>query len=350
VTIELDPVAYCNHACFWCVDPVHFKAELTKDFVLRFLDELSTFEVHNFKVCGIVFKGGGEPTLHPDFASLLVETKKRGFEVGVVTNGSRLSCPHISGTLAECASYVRVSIDGPTPETHFRIHKSRDFFKIVEGVKQLVALRKKRHPIIGLSFAMDYSMRQVIFEAIHLGDRLGVDYVLIRPAFFEEVGRQSTMSIKEAANLRLELQKAAKAYQGEMDVFVGNWVGDVEMFSGVQAEIAPSGRRDYQIQKSLPIEHRLGQCWASPLLAVVTADKKVYGCCNLRFLEDWNFGAIDYEAGITFADIWHGTRRKEILSKMHRTHCIQHCTHPLARYNEILEVLKDKEKPHSSFV
>ncbi len=350
VTVELDLVAYCNHKCFWCVDPFHFKIRLEKYFVLHFLDELSAFQVNNFGVCGIVFKGGGEPTLHPDFAYILPEARKRGFEIGIVTNGSLLFQPQIAGIITEWANYIRISVDGPTPDSHYRIHQTRDFFKIVEGIKQLIALRTQRHPVIGLSFAMDYSMKNLIPEAIHMGDKLNVDYVLIRPPFFEEVGQQSTMSPEEAASLRQEFEKSAREYKGEMDVFVGNWVSDAEMFSDIPADMAQSGRREQQIQKSLPIEHRLGKCWASPLLAVITADKKVYGCCNLRFLEEWNFGAIDYKAGITFNDIWHGIQRKEILEKMHRTQCIKHCTHPLTRYNEILEMLKDKNKPHSSFV
>ncbi len=197
---------------------------------------------------------------------------------------------------------------------------------------------------------MDYAMISVIPEAIALGDHLGVDYVLVRPPFFEEVGRSSTMTAAEAAVLRQELQKAARAYHGAMEVFVGNWMGDTEMLAGASTELTPSGRRDQQLQRDPPIEHRLHRCWASPLLTVITADGTVYGCCNLRLLENWSFGRVDYAAGMTFAQVWQGKRRKQVLTRMHDTHCIQHCTHPLARYNEIIEMLRDEQKPHSAFV
>jgi MoaA/NifB/PqqE/SkfB family radical SAM enzyme len=350
VTVEVDPVNYCNHHCFWCVDPTHIRKTMPRKFALQLLDELQNFQVNGFRVLGIVYKGGGEPTLHPNFAELVAATRERGFEVGVVTNGSRLTQAGIAEALAEWASYVRISIDGPTPETHHRIHKSRDFDQIVVGVESLVQNRKSRHPIIGLSFAMDYVMVPVIPESIALGERLGVDYVLIRPPFFEEVCRASTMTAAEAAILRSELQKAGRAYHGAMEVFVGNWVGDAEMFAGTPAELSPSGRRDNQLQKDPPIEHRLRQCWASPLLTVITADGTVYGCCNLRLLENWALGRVDYATGVTFAQIWYRGQRKQVLARMHDTHCIQHCTHPLARYNEIIEVLRDREKPHCSFV
>lgn len=350
VTVEVDPVAYCNHNCFWCVDPSHRPIVAGHNFLWSLLSELASFEVNGFVVQGIVFKGGGEPTLHPDFADLIRFTRELGFEVGVVTNGSRLLKPGLAEALAKYASYVRISIDGPTPETHQRIHGSQDFVEIVKGVRDLVLLRQARHPIVGLSFAMDYAMMSVIPDAIALGDRLGVDYVLIRPPFFEEVGRASTMTSDQASELRKALTHGAQTYTGTMDVLVGMWVGDAEWEGDQSASLVSAGRRDHQISTTPPIEHRLRQCWASPLLAVVAADGQVYGCCNLRYLDDWSFGRMDYGSGISFADVWASQRRRQVLARMHNTECIVHCTHPMSRYNEIIEVLRDDEKPHSGFV
>lgn len=350
VTVEVDPVAYCNHHCFWCVDPSHKPVTASRSFLWQLLEELATFSVGGFGVEGIVFKGGGEPTLHPDFADLMNKAHSLQFEIGVVTNGSRLLKPGISETLAHGASYVRVSVDGPTPETHQRIHGSKDLADIVAGVAKLMSLRQGRHPIVGLSFAMDHAMIPVIPEAIAMGDRIGVDYVLIRPPFFEEVGRAPTMTPSQAAELRQALTAAARAYTGPMDVLVGTWVGDAEGAEASEMGLAASGRRASQPRRDLPIEHRLGECWASPLLAVVAADGQVYGCCNLRFLDDWALGRVDYEAGMTLAEVWSGDRRRQILARMQGTECIAHCTHPMARYNEVIEVLRDVERPHCAFV
>ena len=177
VTVEVDPVAFCNHYCFWCVDPSHRPVTASRTFLWRLLDELAGFTVNGFGVKGIVFKGGGEPTLHPDFPELVHQARTLGFEVGVVTNGSRLLEPGLAEALAQWASYVRVSIDGPTAETHRRIHGSQDYDEIVAGVRRLVSLRRARHPIVGLSFAMDHAMIPVIPEAIALGEKLCIDYV-----------------------------------------------------------------------------------------------------------------------------------------------------------------------------
>lgn len=350
VTVEVDPVAYCNHRCFWCVDPEHKPVTAPRNFLWMLLEELAQFQVNGFGVRGIVFKGGGEPTLHPDFPELVTKARDLGFEVGVVTNGSRLLAPGVAEALARYASYVRISVDGPTPETHQRIHGVSDFPEIIAGVKRLVAQRQNRHPIIGLSFALDHAMIPVIPEAIRLGESLEVDYVLLRPPFFEEVGRASTMSPLQAEELRQQLKQAVQRHTGDMLVMIGLWKGDAESDIGENFSLDTSGRRDYHRHTKMPIEHRLRQCWASPLLAVVAADGHVYGCCNLRYLNDWCFGQVAYERGITFATIWQSTQRQRVLQRMHATDCIVHCTHPMSRYNDIVAVLRDTEKPHSGFV
>lgn len=349
VTVEIDSMAWCNHACGWCVDPVHRHTSLDWTTYTRLVDELAGFAVDGRRVQGIVLKGGGEPSLHPRFADMADYAARQGFAVGVVSNGSRLD--DCAEALARHAAYVRISLDGPTPESHHRIHKSRDFDRIVRGVTALVAARgERRHPVVGLTFALDIHSLPLAGEAIALGERLHVDYVLLRPPFFEEVGREPTMSHAEAAQVRAELGRIAATYRGPLELMVGHWIGDAELAGGSQTGFEASGRRDSRASGFLPIEHRFQRCLASPLLAVVTADGTLYGCCNLRALPAWQMGRLDYPAGIGFAQLWQGDRRREVLARMHRTECIRHCTHPLSRYNEMLEALRDGEKWHSEFV
>ncbi len=349
VTLEIDPVAYCNHACGWCVDPLHLPVKMSEELFEALISELAGFRVQGLRVEGIVFKGGGEPTLHPQFGHMVRRATDLGFAVGVVTNGSRLA--EWAEVLAQRAAYVRVSIDGPTAESHARIHRSKDFGQITSGVARLLNLRGGgRHPIVGLSFAMDIHSVGLAGTAIGLGEQLGVNYVLLRPPFFEEVGSEPTMTVPEAQEVRRQLGAAALDYTGPLEIMVGTWVGDAEQQVLHRQALEASGRRGMQLAESLPIEHRTARCPASPLLAVVTADGSLYGCCNLRALQQWSFGRLNYRAGVGFAELWRGQQRCDRLADMHRTACIQHCTHPLARYNEIIEVLRDHERPHSQFV
>ena len=349
VTVEIDPVAYCNHACAWCVDPAHHNVTMDDETFDRLITELSEFDVNGFRVEGIVFKGGGEPTLHPRFGTMVLRAVESDFAVGVVTNGSRLD--HWGDLIADATSYVRISIDGPTAQSHARIHQSHDFDQIVEGVDLLVKHRgDRRDPVIGLSFAMDIYVIDEAPLAISLGEQLGVDYVLMRPPFYEEVCSEPTMTIQEAQEVRQRLRETAAAYDGPLEVIIGNWIGDAERNQAKQQSLEASGRRALHSSNDAPIEHRTGRCLASPVLAVVTADGHLYGCCNLRALPDWSFGQLDYTTGVGFRQLWEGPQRRIALARMHQTQCIRHCTHPLSRYNEIVEVLRDKQRPHSQFV
>lgn len=335
VTVELDLVSYCNHNCGWCVDPKHMNCSLEKTFVSKLLKELKSLGIE-----GIVFKGGGEGTLHPSFADILKETRELGFEVGIVTNGSKLL--DLYETITRNASYVRVSIDGPTTDSHKRIHRSNDFNDVVAGVKEMIKLRgnlKQRHPIIGLSFAMDYSLIDLVGEAIKLGDTLRVNYVFFRPPFFEEAGRKNTMTVGQKRELLTAFEREKISYKGRTKIFIDYWISDSE--AKYFASRGESPRRGKYIQKGANgIEHITGRCLASPLLAVVTADKRVYPCCNLRFIEEWSIGTLDYENGVTFEKMWNGEKRKEIINRIHRIECIRFCTHPMSRYNEVIEYLR----------
>jgi radical SAM protein with 4Fe4S-binding SPASM domain len=343
VSVELDPVDYCNHRCGWCVDPRHGRTTLDLEMARRLLDEL-----HGLRVEGIVLKGGGEPTLHPGFGALLAVAGEHGFEVGVVTNGSRLE--NHAPSLAHWAAYVRVSVDGPTPASHRAVHGTEDFGSVVAGVEKLIEQRgPRRHPVIGLSYAMDFAAIGLVDTAVALGDRLGVDYVLFRAPFFEEVGRVPTMTIAQMQSLRQAFVAAQQAHHGRTRVLVDHWIGDSEA-ADLVAPLPSSPRRGtFAGPGANGVEHLTGRCLASPLMAVIASDGAVYPCCNLRALDEWRLGRIDYERGLTFREIWSGPQRRAVMTRLRRIECIRSCTHPLSKYNEAIEYLGGPQY-HGGFV
>lgn len=344
VTVELDLVDFCNHHCGWCVDPQHGNQSISQMFAERLLEELAGLGVE-----GIVFKGGGEPMLHEGFGAILTRARDLGFETGVVTNGSRL-LDHYR-TVVEKASYLRTSIDGPTVPSHRRLHGSDDFDEIVEGLARALAYRREkeqRHPIIGLSFALDHAMRELAGEAVALGRRLGVDYLLLRPPFFEEVGRNNTMTPSQKQELFDTFEQARRSCTGAMEVLIDYWVSDAE--ANQLAATSDSPRRSgCPYPQVNGIEHVTRRCQACPLLAVVAADGRVYPCCNLRFLDEWALGVVDYDRCQDFRSVWNSDRRKQVMTRIRKVECLRHCTHPMSRYNEIIEYLRGPQY-HKGFI
>ncbi len=351
VTLELDVSSGCNHACRWCVDPpgTHSNRMMPVPMARGILEE-----AHGLGVKGVVFKGGGESTLHPGFPEILQPAAGFGFEIGVVTHGGFLKDKTLLEALSRYCAYVRISIDGPNPRARKDIHGVNDFSRLIEGTEKLMALRgSKRHPVVGGTFCLDYQRRALAEECILLGERLGLDYVLIRPPFCEEVGFPAPYTPAQAAELRKTIRETAGAYTGNLPVMAGDWVGDKEM-----EQLPPSkttggmARRDSAIRPRQynGIEHITKRCPASPLFLVVTAEGDVYGCCCLRGIKEFSFGRIDVDKGKTLTEIMKSNQRQQALSRMKQTECLQYCTHPMAKINQILEYLGQPEKFHSAFL
>jgi len=351
VTLELDICSICNHGCEWCVDPprVHSNQLMPVPIAKRIMEEAKELDVK-----GIVFKGGGESTLHPKFNEIIQIAGEMGFEIGVVTHGGNLNNQKLLNALVKYCAYIRISIDGPNPELRKDIHKVNDFYPMIEGIKKLINFKQsKRHPIVGATFCIDHSRRFLIEKCIQIGEKICLDYVLIRPPFCEEVGFPAPYTSEEGAILRNEIRMVAENYCGKMQVMVGNWIGDKELENlSLKKKESNLARRDLSVQKFEynGIEHITKRCLASPLFIVVTAEGEVYGCCCLRGIKEFSFGKVNYSSGISLTSIMKSERRKQSLGKMQRVECLKYCTHPLNKINELIEYLSLPEKHHSSFI
>jgi MoaA/NifB/PqqE/SkfB family radical SAM enzyme len=346
-TLELDVSSRCNHACRWCVDPEgsHTNVLMNTAVALKILREAYTLGIR-----GVVFKGGGEPALHPEFDRIIRGAKALGFEVGVVTNGTRLK--HLIPAYIEACDYVRISVDAVDEAMRTEVHGVNDFSPLTASIAELIQTRKGRHPVIGLSFCLEYRYKECIPRIIALGEDMRVDYVLIRPVFGEEVGYTPSHTPEEAEALRICIRTHACRYKGDMLVLAGDWKGDAEC-DLQSARIQEMVRRDGIVQgeKGNGIEHVTKRCYAAPLLLVVTADLELYFCCCTRGLKQFRMGILNYhtwEGALT--DFFAAEKYKQQLDRLIRCECLPFCTHPLQKYNQVIEYLKLENKHHTQFI
>ena len=105
----------CNYRCrsctFWRLPQYHH--ELSIEQWENALASLRTF-IGRYAVLFL----GGEPFLKPGFVRLLELGQEKGFDCGVVTNGSLLRRETIRRLVAAQPIVLDISVDGPTPETH----------------------------------------------------------------------------------------------------------------------------------------------------------------------------------------------------------------------------------------
>ena len=132
LAVDLELTDACNLACRHCMaadgQPV---STLPTETALNLLDEFAGVGVHALSLTG------GEPTLHPDFVSVLRRGAELGFHLQVSTNAVALD-PVAVAELATTRAFVNVSLDGADAATHDELRGLAGAFSATcEGIKTL---------------------------------------------------------------------------------------------------------------------------------------------------------------------------------------------------------------------
>jgi MoaA/NifB/PqqE/SkfB family radical SAM enzyme len=249
----------CNLGCGWC-NARHFRSKetLNTEDVKALVDRIADWG------CGSVcYAGGGEPTLHPDFAEIVKYSAEQGLEVGISTNGTLLS-PEIIDSVVGNARFCGVSVDAGYGSTWCKIkHVARselwnDLFRNMTNFAQAAR---------GTGIDSTYKFMVVpenqdeIAVACRNAKFMGFKSFFVRPAAFEGVPSLSD---------RTE----------EFDVaLIGSQVAACETIEDAGFRVYSSfGRVGKQMQK----EQSFDRCRASPLIGVFCADGFAYLCIDSR--------------------------------------------------------------------
>ena len=321
ITVEIDPSNKCNHRCDWCVSiESHTGEKLDLDQFHELIAELKRARTRS-----IVIKGGGEPTLHPEFNEMVRAGSSEGLSVGLISNGTLPWAGSVEAVL-ECCEWVRISLDAASSTTHRAIHGSGDFVKITDNIKALS--RGAEATLVGINFVAEPRNYQEILAFTQMARVFGAGYVSIRCVF----DKQNPPSEGVRRSMRQQAA-AAKALEGDsFRVLLGNFTDDY--LSGQE-------EREFPFQK----------CLGPNLIGIVGADAEVYACCFLRGNKQFSFGNLADEK---FEEIWNGKRRKQVMESVYRGECGHVCMGGMTSsryntYNEILNYLMEEEKQHANF-
>jgi MoaA/NifB/PqqE/SkfB family radical SAM enzyme len=171
---------YCNHKCLWCTvyaAQQNTAQQIDSARLLTFLDKASK---RGLRAVGYV--GNGEPTAHKDFAAITDEVHKLGLEQGMFTNAYLID--RYMDRILSNFTYMRVSLDAGTRETHDKTHDvNGQFDKIIANIRDLVKQRKNSNPTIGIQFAAHQVNLHDLHESVGLACDIGVDYFSVKPVF-----------------------------------------------------------------------------------------------------------------------------------------------------------------------
>jgi radical SAM protein with 4Fe4S-binding SPASM domain len=142
---------------------------------------------------GVVFTGGGEPTLHPHLIDSMRHAVQTGLKIGLFTNGSLMTETKIHQLLELEPTFIRVSLDAGTPDIHRLLHGYSDrqnyLPKVLENIEMLA--KGKLHQKVNTTIGIGVSV-----EPVNLGDLVevakryeiachapkgGIDYLVFRP-------------------------------------------------------------------------------------------------------------------------------------------------------------------------
>ena len=193
VTIEWDLSNRCSRGCAFChMAYTHSRGPLASAFdgphgstptgdlantemVIRALGEVASAGVK-----GIVWTGGGEPTLHPGFETIVREAARLGLEQGMYTHGGHIDQKR-ADIIRNHFTWVVISLDRSDAASYlaYKGGGKHGFANACAGVSHLASAPGPC--TIGVSFLLDKDTWQDCTKALELADRLGADYTTFRP-------------------------------------------------------------------------------------------------------------------------------------------------------------------------
>jgi len=162
----------CNFKCRHCYQRADkpLPNELTLYEKLRLVEELDQ--------CGVasIALSGGEPTIHPDYLTIIKAGASRGMYMAVATNGWRFAdIDELRKAKEAGLRYVEVSIDSANPRKH-------DTFRGVEGSWRRAVKALENAVKLGFSHAMAVTLTRYnvneIDDILDLAESIGVKRVV----------------------------------------------------------------------------------------------------------------------------------------------------------------------------
>lgn len=289
ITIEWDLSNRCSLGCAGC----HFAYTHTRGplaghdkpagatsggdladpvMVKRVIDEVSAAGVQ-----GVVWTGGGEPTLHPAFDHITAKALRVGLSQGMYTHGGHIN-PQRAVFVKRAFTWVVVSLDRHTPEGYsgYKRVPSKRFWDACAGIERLAAAQGDC--TVGVSFLLDESSWQDAPEMLTLARSLGASYTTFRPMIlFDQTAPAMPTDDRTWITHALPMLRELSAY------------ADVECDPRRFLEYRDWAGRSYSVCRGIRYN------------TTITPDGRVWVCPNRREFPGSSIGDLSRES---FADIW----------------------------------------------
>ena len=205
-------------------------------------------------VRSIALIGEGENTLHPNFHEILNHAKSIDLDISSPTNGIRIDEKNLENYV-RCLKWLRINISASNPESFFKVHRVKQFHRVVDNAKKLVKFKKENNYDCTIGFQMVVNKDNVddIVPLAKLARQCEVDYFVVKPCSDTYDGRLSKLEDQSGTlgskyNFIHGLFQEAESYASKdyavnikwMKALNGGWK-DYDSCHGTQFILAISG-------------------------------------------------------------------------------------------------------------
>ncbi len=285
--IQIDLEAFCNDNCSFCsyrkedgynnemlkmiegnpsdknlpIGKPSIDSRIPDDIVLDIPRQMAEAGI---KACEIT--GGGEPTLHPKFKEFVRLLGEYDRDIGIVTNGSRLT-DDIIQLIKENVMWLRISMDSATPEIHKKIHRTPnpDFEKRLNTIRK-IAKDKPDSLVLGVSFIITPENIDDIEKAAILFKDVGVDH--IRYSWMFDKQGTAGLTAKQIEYIGVLIPMIQDKYQTEK-YRIFNEKNRIQLYTA---------KNDFKT------------CNFQRFVVAIGADSGCYPCCIMKYNKDFQYG------------------------------------------------------------
>jgi len=301
------PCSYClQRMCEGIATKNDFKNPKVHMQSLEFAKEMMD-KLADGGIKGVIFTGGGEPSLFMGLEDLMAYTSGKGIDMVLYTNGNSWSEKRIERVAETSPLLVRVSMNCGTKEGYNRFHLPKDPKNAFENVQRFItnfAKQRKKNPemIFGVSFIINkLNYLEIPATARRLKEIVektegGIDFAIYRPAFNYYGTEQTPPKI---------LDKAYNLIENEVrKILAGTSIKVLNIkcrYDALKGE-----ERGYKI------------CRAAGLFAELGPSGELHSCCDRNCFRPFAIGDLKKN---NIPVIYSSPRRKEVMDYANDNEC-----------------------------
>jgi sulfatase maturation enzyme AslB (radical SAM superfamily) len=299
-------------------DTINTRDSISFDKMMEICDDFIKMGVK-----AVTFSGGGEPLIYKNIDIFFDKLLNAGIKIAVITNGSNLK-GKIANSLANKASWVRISMDGWDNESYIKYRKTTDgeFDRIISNIKEFAKIKGSTK--LSIAYNVDKDNYSRIYDYTKLIKEIGADTVKFTGCIVYDDMSKNIDYHSQFFDLTTSIIERAKT--------------DFET-NGFEIQNVYSVQQDRY-------EKTYERCPFAEYLTIIGADLNVYACHDKAYTESGELGSIKNQ---TFYDFWmNGEAKKAITNINPCVDCNHHCAADAK--NKLLLEYMSIDSEHMDFI